>query len=71
MPFTVALGISIGHSVWRTSNPGFPALMIGVISALFVALVYWGIYRLNQYAVQKSLEPRRQGLETLLAGLNQ
>ncbi len=71
MPFTVALGISIGHSAWRTSNPGFPALMIGVISALFVALVYWGIYRLNQYAVRKSLEPRRQELETLLAGLDQ
>ncbi len=46
-------------------------MMVGVISALFVALVYWGIYRLNQYAVRKSLEPRRQELETLLAGLDQ
>jgi Kef-type K+ transport system membrane component KefB len=71
LPFTVALGISIGHSVWRMHNPGFPALIVGVISALFVALVYWGIYRLNQYAVRKSLEPRRQELETLLAGLDQ
>jgi phosphoglycerol transferase MdoB-like AlkP superfamily enzyme len=71
LPFTVAVGISICHSVWRAHNPGFPAMMVGVISALFVALVYWGIYRLNQYAVRKSLEPRRQELDALLAALDQ
>ena len=71
MPFTVALGISICHSAWLAQNPGFSAMIVWVISALFVALVYWGIYRLNQYAVRKSLEPRRQELETLLAGLDQ
>jgi phosphoglycerol transferase MdoB-like AlkP superfamily enzyme len=71
MPFTVALGISICHSAWLAQNPGFSAMIVWVISALFVALVYWGIYRLNQYAVRKSLEPRRQELDTLLAALNQ
>jgi hypothetical protein len=44
-------------------------VIVGVISALFLALLYWGIYWLNQFAVRRALDPRRQELETLLAGL--
>jgi CubicO group peptidase (beta-lactamase class C family) len=34
---------------------------------LFCAVTGWGIYWLNQFAVRKELEPRRQELQTLLA----
>ena len=36
---------------------------------LVFPLLYWGLYRLNQFVVRKSLEPRRQELETLLTSL--
>jgi Na+/proline symporter len=70
LPFAAAVGISIGHSAWHARNPGFAAMIAGVV-VLFVTLLYWGIYRLNQFAVRKSLEPRRQELETLLTGLEE
>jgi hypothetical protein len=44
--------------------------MIAGVVALFVTLLYWGIYWLNQFAVRKSLEPRRQELKTLLTSLD-
>ncbi len=36
--------------------------------SLFVFVVYWGIYWLNQHAVRVSLEPRRHELLKLVAG---
>ena len=69
LPFAAALGISISYSTWHARNAGFLAVIIWVISALVIVLVYWGIYWLNRFAVRKSLEPRRQELETLLANL--
>jgi phosphoglycerol transferase MdoB-like AlkP superfamily enzyme len=71
LPFAAALGISLCYSIWQARASAFPVVMVWVISMLFVALVYWGIYWLNQYAVRKNLEPRRQELESLLAGLDQ
>jgi Na+/proline symporter len=71
LPIAAALGISICYSTWHTRNSGFPAVIIWVISALLIVLVYWGIYWLNQFAVRKCLEPRRQELETLLTSLNE
>lgn len=69
LPIAATLGISIGYSTWHARNSGFPAVIVWVISTLVIVLVYWGIYWLNRFAVRKSLEPRRQELETLLAGL--
>jgi Na+/proline symporter len=69
MPFAAAVGISISHSALHARNPGFAAMIAGVV-ALFVTLLYWGIYWLNQFGVRKCLEPRRQELETLLASLD-
>jgi len=71
LPFAAALGISICYLTWHARNSGFPAAIVGVISALFVASLYWGIYWLNRFAVRKTLEPRRQELKTLLTGLNE
>lgn len=41
-----------------------------VFVAGFTALISWGVYWLNQLAVRKNLEPRRQELEALLASLD-
>lgn len=71
LPIAAALGISLSKSGWHARNSGFSTVAVCVISALSVALVYWGIHWLNQFAVRKSLDPRRQELEALLAGLDQ
>ncbi|MCA9138813.1 MAG: beta-lactamase family protein [Planctomycetales bacterium] len=54
---------------WNTSSSwwGF-ALQVFFLS-LFVFVLYWGIYWLNQFAVRKDLEPRRQDLLKLVASL--
>ena len=68
LPIAASLAIFIAAAVWRSRHI---ALAIGglCVYALLVVVLYWGIYRLNQHAVRKSLEPRRQELETLLASL--
>jgi len=70
LPFAAAVAVSIGHSVWHARNPGYVAMIVGVAAALLIALVYVGIYWVNQFAVRKCLEPRRQELEALLASLS-
>lgn len=68
LPLATALAIFTGVCVWHSRHV---ALVVagGCVYLLLVVLVYWGIYRLNQCAVRKGLEPRRQELETLLASL--
>jgi len=70
-PIAAALAIFFGHSAWRARNVGSSVVIGAVVGALIVALLYWGIYWINQFAVRKSLEPRRQELEALLASLNE
>jgi hypothetical protein len=64
-PLLVWIGVMALHS-WRH---GAGTVSGYVITALFCVLVYWGVYWLNQFAVRKDLEPRRQELEMLLEGL--
>lgn len=71
LPFAVAVEVSLAFTVWRDGGRN-PAAATGVtIFALLVIPLYWGIYRLNQYVVRKSLEPRQRELESLLAAVNQ
>jgi hypothetical protein len=70
LPLAAAIAISIGAGIWRTRQAGFSVMRGWVIFVLFGVLVYWGVYWLNQFAVKKYLEPRRQELESLLAGLD-
>ncbi|HUI08351.1 MAG TPA: hypothetical protein VL486_15225 [Verrucomicrobiae bacterium] len=46
--------------LWRLKDLEFP---VGCV------LLYWGVYHLNQYAVKKAFEPRRQETEALLQNL--
>jgi Na+/proline symporter len=69
LPIAAALGISIGYSTWHSRHDGVTAVTGFVFSVLLCALIYWGVYWLNQSAVRKNLEPRRLELKTLLASL--
>jgi len=69
LPLAISLEISFLVVAWNTRHHMAAAVAGFAGQTLFVALINWGIYWLNQYAVRKSLEPRRQELETLLASL--
>lgn len=66
LPLFVPIVISI---CWPTLHSGKlspvdAAFLLGPIGA--IAAVYWFLYWLNQYAIKKQLDPRRQELEKLL-----
>jgi hypothetical protein len=71
LPQGVALMIWPAHLAWRSRDDGLEALggFLGV--AFTFVLVGWFIYWLNQYAVRKDLEPRRQELQALLRSLDE
>jgi hypothetical protein len=71
LPLGAALVIAISYSNWHAQQSVFDAVISWGVGLLVIALVYWGIYWLNQFAVRTSLEPRRQELETLLTSLNE
>ena len=55
----------------RLRNAGLEVLGAFAAIALFVVLVAWFIYWLNQFAVRKTLEPRRRELQALLGSLDE
>lgn len=69
LPLAAALGISVCASAWHSRHSPSVAAFWLVYTAVCV-LIFWGVYRLNQAAVRRSLEPRREELEALLAGLD-
>jgi hypothetical protein len=69
LPFVAALGVSLCVSAWRSWQQRFNASFGLGLAAGICALIIWGVYKLNQYAVRKGLEPRRRELEALRAGL--
>ncbi len=70
LPLLAGLVISTGVFIWNSRNEGTSAMFILAFAFIFVfGLTFWFVYWLNQRAVRKQLEPRRQELETLLAGL--
>ena len=69
LPLGVALVIDILLPLaptWRTKNAALQDIGFVVI---FISLVFGFVYWINQYAVRKQLEPRRQELAELLASL--
>lgn len=69
LPIQLGLGAVICSQFWQARHAGM-AVILGLMGyALFCGLLCWGVYHLNQLAVRKSLEPRRQELEALLASL--
>ena len=70
LPILVGIGAVVGSKLWQQRHQVLTSLLgAAVIYLLVYGLVYAGVYWLNQYAVRKHLEPRRQELEALLASL--
>src|SRR5713226_7303914 len=64
LPIGTALAVSGVYASLRAQNP-----LWAVMGLLVFPLLYWGLYRLNQFVVRKGLEPRRQELQSLLTSL--
>ncbi len=56
-------------TAWHTSSHWLEFVLFGGFLMLFLVALYWGLYRLNQNAVRRQLEPRRQDLLKLVASL--
>lgn len=69
LPLGVPLLIFFGNHAWQKGRGAVEATVTFGAAVAFVALLYWGIYWLNQYCVRKDLEPRQRELESLLASL--
>ncbi len=72
LPPGSALAIFFGHCAWQVKGLGLDTLVALLIlggAVAIAALIDWGVYRLNQWAVKKELEPRRQELKALLRSL--
>jgi hypothetical protein len=76
LPLATGAGVFIISLAWeipievRVSRGELVGFLLGSY-ALVCGLSFWLVYWLNQLAVRKHLEPRRQELESLLAGLDQ
>lgn len=71
LPIEAGLGLVILSALWHSRDMGVWTLLFLGGYAVFCALLCWGIYWLNQFAVRKELEPRRKDLEELLATLRE
>jgi CubicO group peptidase (beta-lactamase class C family) len=66
LPIETGLGVFIAKQAWQQRHAELPVMVSLLFYALFCGVTCWGIYWLNQFAVRKDLEPRRQELEVLL-----
>lgn len=69
LPFTVAILAFFVQVAWRRHSGFWPVTLALVPALLFLFVIYGFVYWLNQRAVRRDLEPRRQELLTLLATL--
>lgn len=67
LPPFLSISVFFVHVGWLVAPAG--RWLEALVSEVMLAVVYGAIYFLNQYAVHKQLEPRRQELLTLLARL--
>lgn len=71
--YLLPLGISIMaffvHVSWNTSSSWVELSFSVIFWTVFVFVIYGLVYWLNQYAVQKTLEPRRQDLLKLVKSI--
>ncbi len=65
LPFTIPILAFFADVAWRNSTGWLNGALAFGLPSLFVAALYSFIYYLNQRAVRKQLEPRRQELLAL------
>lgn len=71
LPPFVALTIYFAHLAWQSRDGGLEAFAKFAAPTVVVTFLYWFVYWLNQFAVRKELEPRRQELQALLRNLDE
>ena len=69
LPFCISMMAFFLHVSWNTSSSWVGFSFSVVFWIVFVFVIYGAVYWLNQYAVRKTLEPRRQDLLKLVASL--
>ncbi len=69
LPLGVSMMAFFVQTAWNSSISWWGFSLSVFLWSLFVLVIYGAIYGLNQYAVRSSLEPRRQDLLKLVAGL--
>ena len=69
LPFAIPILVFFAHTSWKVSGDWLRTLGVTTMSSVLVLALYGFIYFVNQVAVRKQLEPRRQELLELLASL--
>jgi hypothetical protein len=69
LPPTIAFVIMFAYEAFQIVDPTWGEWIELSIRMAIIAVVFVGVYWLNQYAVRKELEPRRQELLAVREGL--
>jgi hypothetical protein len=71
LPPAVGLAVFFSVTTWNLCKalPAGQVLPLFGLILLFVLLVFWGVYWLNQYGVRRELMPRKEELEQMLKSI--
>ena len=69
MPPSIGVVAFLGSSAWKARDADWVSQLTLAVIVFIGVLTFWGVYWLNQRAVRKTFEPRRNELESLLASL--
>ena len=69
LPPSISLMAFFTHIAWESTKSWWGCFLVSGFFGAFLFLVYGWIYRVNQLAVSKHLEPRRSDLQNLIANL--
>lgn len=69
LPLSLSLMAFFIHNAWETTRSWWGCCLVSGFFGVFLFLVYGWVYRLNQLAVRKQLEPRRNDLQRLISNL--
>lgn len=69
LPPSISLMAFFIQCSWETTKSWWGAILMAVLHGVFLFLLYFGVYWLNQWAVRKQLEPRRNDLQKLITNL--
>ena len=69
LPPSISLMAFFTHTAWESTKSWWGCLLVTGFFGIFLFVVYGWIYRINQSAVRKQLEPRRDDLQKLIANL--
>jgi hypothetical protein len=70
LPASLSVLAWFGQVAWLARSDGWLTALVVALAVLVVAIVFAGVYWMNQIAVRSVLVPRRQELEALLISLN-